>query len=166
MYKVDEYVVHVSGGICQIKSIGPITIPGADKNKQYYFLTSLKTAGSKVYVPVDNDLAMRPINTEDDINKLVQDFPSISETVIEDEKHREIVYKDIIKGCNLYELAGLIKNIHVRRVKRLNEGKKPTATDEKYYKVVEDNFISEIAFVLGKSKLEMKDWLTDALTNA
>ena len=77
-----------------------------------------------------------------------------------------IVYKDIIKGCNLYELAGLIKNIHVRRVKRLNEGKKPTATDEKYYKVMEDNFISEIAFVLGKSKPEIKDWLADELANA
>ena len=35
MFKIDEYVVHMTGGICQIKDITSLAISGADKDFRF-----------------------------------------------------------------------------------------------------------------------------------
>lgn len=164
MYKIDEFVIHMTGGICQIKDIAPIDLDGADKSKDYYLLVPLKTPGSKVYVPIDNDSAIRPVYTQEEAGKLLSDIPAIPETEIENEKQREIIYKTIIKSCNLRDLVGVLKNLSARKNKRMEEGKKNTATDEKYIKIAEENLVSELAFALGKEKAEVKEMVLNSIT--
>jgi len=159
MFQIDEYVIHMTGGICQVKDIAPLEISGADKSKKYYLLVPVKAAGSKVYVPVDNDSAMRKIYTEDEARELIHDFASIEETSIENDKLREAKYKEVIKSCDLRDIVGILKNLYGRRLKRMSEGKKNTATDDKYFKIAEENLLSELAFVLHKEKAEVKELL-------
>lgn len=157
MFEINEYVTHISGGICQILDITPLSIPGADKNRKYYVLQPIRGNGSKVFVPVDNDSAMRKIVTEDEALRLIDEIPNIKEMTIDNEKLRETIYREAIKSCDLRNLVSVLKNLYVRRTKRIEEGKKTTATDDKYFKIAEENLYSELAFVLGRDKKEMRE---------
>lgn len=157
MYQIDEYVIHTTGGICQIKDIAPLEIAGSDKNKKYYLLIPVGERGSKVFVPVDNDGTIRKIVTKDEALELIKMVPEIGELVIENDKFREARYKEVIRSCDLYELVSILKSLHVRRMKRIEEGKKSTATDEKYYKIAEENLYSELAFALNMDKRDMPE---------
>lgn len=158
MYKINEYVIHTTGGICQIKDIAPLEISGADKEKKYYLLVPVKNKNSKVFVPVGNeDSAMRPIISENEAWVIIDDIPNIGEIVVENEKFRETIYKEAIRSCDPRELVKIGKSLFSRRQQRIQEGKKTTATDDKYYKLAEDNLYSELAFVLGKQKEEIPD---------
>lgn len=155
MFSLDDYVIHTTGGICQIKNIAPLDIPGADKDRAYYLLNPIKNRASKVFVPVDNASAIRPVMTSDEAWKLIDDIPSIEELEVETDKVREAKYKEAIKSCDCRELVKIIKNLQSRRLKRLSEGKKTTATDDKYFKIAEENLFSELAFATGKERTEV-----------
>lgn len=157
MYQIDEYVIHTTGGICQIRDIAPLEIAGSDKNKKYYQLIPVSEKGSKVFVPVDNDGTIRKIVTKDEALELIKMVPEIAELVIENDKLRESRYKEVIRKCDLYELVSVIKNLQGRRMKRIEEGKKSTATDEKYYRIAEENLYSELAFALNMNKRDVAE---------
>lgn len=163
MFQVDDYVIHMTGGICQVREIAPLDLSGADKSKNYYLLVPVKAQGSKVYVPVDNDSAIRRIYTASEAEELIGEIPAIEELAIDNEKLREAKYKEAIKSCDLRVLVGTLKNLHSRRSERIREGKKPTATDDKYLKIAEENLFSELAFAMGKEKLEVKNQLTEMM---
>ncbi len=166
MFSVDEFVVHTTGGICKVDNIAPLDMPGADKNRPYYFLSPIKTNASKVFVPVDNDKAIRKIMTDSEAWALIDEIPSIEEMRVENEKLRETQYKEAIKSCDCRELVKVIKNLYSRRQKRIGEGKKSTATDDKYFKIAEENLYSELAFAIGKEKSEMGNLLSDRFQDA
>lgn len=163
MVNIDEYVVHTTGGICRVAKIAPLEISGADRDRMYYLLVPVKASGSKVYVPVDNESAIRRIITVSEANSLIEEIPSIDEFLIENEKHRENIYKEVIKSCNLRDLVGILKSLNYRRSQRLKEGKKNTATDEKYYRIAEENLLSELSFVLGKDRTEIQEMISAGL---
>lgn len=156
MYNIDEYVIHITGGICRIEDITSLNMSGADKNRTYYLLTPIKAYSSKAYVPTDNDSTIRKIITKEEALSLIDEIPSIPEMEIENEKQRENKYKEVLKSCDLRMLISVMKNLQNRKSKRLAEGKKNTATDDKYYKLAEESLYSELAFVLGKDKSEMQ----------
>ena len=164
MFKIDEYVVHMTGGICQIKDITSLAISGADKDRKYYLLVPLSNNSSRVYVPVDNDTAMRKICSGDEAKTLIDSVSAIEELNIDNDKLREAKYKEVIKSCDLRELVSVLKNLHTRKVVRLKEGKKTTATDDKYFKIAGENLCSELAFALGKEKSEIKQMIADRIT--
>ena len=123
----------------------------------------IKAAGSKVYVPVDNDSAIRPITTSDEAIKLIDEIPAIEELTIENDRFREAKYKEVIKSCDLHELISVLKNLYFRRLQRISEGKKNTATDDKYFKIAEENLLSELSFVLHKNREEVKSIVADKI---
>ncbi len=159
MFEVNEYVTHISGGICRITDITTLNLPGADKDRKYYVLMPVSGNNATVYVPMDNDSAMRKIITEDEALKLIDEIPGIKEMTIENEKMRESTYREAIKSCDLRNLVSVLKNLQIRRAKRIEEGKKTTATDDKYFKIAENNLYSELAFVLGRDKKEVRDFV-------
>jgi len=163
MFEINEYVIHMTGGICQVKDICQLQIPGADKNRKYYCLMPVSKSGSKVFVPTDNDSAMRKIITADEARELIDEIPSIDEMEIDNDKFREMRYKEVIKSCDLRMLVSVIKNLHNRRYQRIVAGKKTTATDEKYSKIAEENLYSELAFVLGRDRKEMENMISGQL---
>ena len=156
MFHIDEYVMHATGGICQVKDISPLEISGADKNRNYYLLVPIRDKSGKVYVPVDNDVAVRKVISGDEARNLIDEIPSIESFEIDNDKLREARYKEAIKGCNPKDLVKVLKNLNSRRNKRIREGKKTTATDDKYFKLAEDNLPNELAFALGREKSEMR----------
>ena len=155
MFEVNEFVIHTTGGICKVTNIAPLDMPGADKSRKYYFLVPIKERGSKVFVPVDNPAAIRKVMTGEEAWELIDEIPGIEEMQVENDKMREAKYKEAIKSCDCRELIKIIKNLYTRKEERLKEGKKTTATDDKYFKIAEDNLFSELAFAIGKAKEDM-----------
>jgi CarD family transcriptional regulator len=155
MFEVNEFVIHTTGGICKVTDIAPLDMPGADKSRKYYFLVPIKERGSKVFVPVDNPAAIRKVMTGEEAWELIDEIPGIEEMQVENDKMREAKYKEAIKSCDCRELIKIIKNLYTRKEERLKEGKKTTATDDKYFKIAEDNLFSELAFAIGKAKEDM-----------
>lgn len=163
MFHVNDFVVHPTGGICRVEKIAPLEIPGADKSRDYYFLIPIREKGGKVFVPIDNESTIRSVMTCDEAWKLIDEIPSIEELFVETDKQRELRYKEAIKSCDCRELVKIIKNLYARRKKRLEEGKKTTATDDKYFKIAEENLYSELAFAVGKERDEVESVIFDRI---
>ncbi len=163
MFELNEFVIHTTGGICRVTDIAPLDMPGADKSRKYYFLVPLNGKGSRVFVPVDNSSAIRKVMTGEEAWKLIDEIPCIEEMQVDNDKLRESMYKEAIRSCDLRELVKVIKNLRSRRAKRLSEGKKTTATDDKYFKIAEDNLYSELAFAIGRQKNEMEQVITERI---
>ena len=53
----------------------------------------------------------------------------------------------------------IIKTIYLRKKERIAEGKKMTYSDEKYYRIAEDNLYGEVAVVLSMTKEEAKEFV-------
>ena len=83
-------------------------------------------------------------------------IPSIQLLIITDEKKREECYKETMRTCDCREFVSIIKTIYTRKQERLAEGKKVTASDEKYFSMAEDKLYGELAIALEMEKNKVK----------
>ena len=70
-------------------------------------------------------------------------------------------YKNNRRSCDCREFISIIKTIHERKLKRLAEGKKVTASDEKYFSMAEDKLYGELAIALEMDKLKVKAYIKE-----
>lgn len=161
MFQKGEYVIYGNVGACQIIDISVLNIPGAPKDKLYYILQPTNQESSKIFTPIDNTkVVMRKVISKEEADFLLGDIQNIEELSIENEKLREQVYKDCIKNCECRDLLSLIKTIYLRKQERLNQGKKISVTDEKYFKKAIGNLHSELSISLGLSINQIEEYIT------
>lgn len=55
------------------------------------------------------------------------------------------------------------KNIYLHKQTRLEQGKKVTAVDDKYFKMAEDRLYGELAIALGMNKDNVKEYIFDSI---
>lgn len=79
----------------------------------------------------------------------------VDEIQVENEREREVCYKEILGSCDCKELIRIIKTLYLRNQSSLESGKKTTAVDERYFHLAEEQLYEEFSFVLGKSKDEI-----------
>ncbi len=160
MFQIGEYVVYGMNGVCTVEEIGPMNLNGLDESKDYYTLKPLYTKGSRVFTPVDNQkVVMRPILSKADVCKLIDEMPDIELIDVENDKNRELTYREAWKSCDCRRLIQIIKTITNRREKRLAQGKKMSACDERYLKQAKDSLYGEFAISLGIDKSEVEDFI-------
>ena len=93
----------------------------------------------KIYVLVSNsDLRLRLCLTKEAWN-LIKRIPEISTAWINN-----------VKANDLEALVAIIKMIYQRKQKRLAQGKKCTATDARYFQIVENLLYMELGAAIGK----------------
>ena len=164
MFKKGEYVIYGNAGVCQIIDISTSNMHGAPKDKLYYILEPVNQNSSRVFSPIDNKkVIIRKLMSKQDVETLISDIPNIKELLVEDEKLREQTYKDCIKSCQCRKLLSLMKTIYQRKEERLNQGKKLSATDEKYFKLAQDNLQTELSISLEIPVNEMERYILDKI---
>lgn len=164
MFDVGENIIYGSNGVCVVESIGTLDISGMPKDKEYYTLMPVYAKTSKIYIPVDNDkIIMRPVLTNDEAMKLIDGIADIDTLWITDEKKRELNYKEALKTCECSELVKIIKTIYTRIQLRKAEGKKITASDEKYFHLAEDRLYGELAVSLDMTKEDAKNFVIETV---
>lgn len=164
MFKVGDFIVYESRGICKVENITELSLPGAKKGQKYYELKPIYEEAGKIYSAVDNEkVIMRQILTKEEAEALINDIPNIPEMWIGDEKQREMKYKEAMHSCDCRQWVSIIKTLYLRRESRLSQGKKTTNTDDRYFKKAGENLHGELAMALGMEKGEMEKYITDRL---
>ena len=166
MFKKGDYVVKPNTGICEIEDIAMMSLTDDDE-KEYYVLQPLVDHRSKLYVSVDADrrrlrMAMNASEAADFIEKIAE----IAVAKIENEKLREQSYKNAFLSNEPEELVAIIKNMHIRARERFAQGKKTTATDERYFQQAENILYNELGIALGVTKEEIKVMVSEHIQYA
>ena len=160
MFKVGEYVVNGTNGVCRVEKIGKMELGGVESDKQYYTLLPLYTKGSQVFTPVDNKkVVLRSVISKQEACNLIDEMRDIEEIIVKDDKKREIAYKEAIKSCDCREFIRIINTVLKRKQERLAAGKKMSACDERYYKQAKDNLYGEFAVSLKIAKDDVEDFV-------
>lgn len=152
MYKKGEYVIYGSSGVCQVGDVTTLDIDNVPKDREYYVLFP-KNNGGTIYVPVDvASTKMRKVITKEEAEQLIEKIPTIQPIEISNEKFLEETYKKCIRSNECIEWIRLIKCIYDRKQHRISEGKKMTATDERYMHMAEDALYLELGTALNMDK--------------
>ena len=123
---------------------------------EYYVLIPIDERTAKIYLPINSaPKRIRYAMSKEDAWKLIKEIRAIDEAFIENEREREKIYKEALASREPKQLISVIKSLYIRRQKRLNEGKKTTALDERYFKLTENQLHGELAFALGVQKSEI-----------
>ena len=163
MYKIGDYVIKANNGVCKVEAIMPMDVPGESEDRMYYLLIPQEDKNARVYIPVDMADSIRKALDEEGAWKVIHKIPQIHEAWISNDKQREQEYKKAIQSGEPEALVGIIKNLYSRRQKRFAQGKKSTATDERFFKLAEDHLYEELAFALGRQKSEMSQLITETI---
>lgn len=164
MFEKGEYVVYGTKGICEVREVTTLQLDGTRKDRLYYMLCPLGQKDSKIFVPVDsNKTTMRRVISREEADNLIRRIPDIQEITLENEKLREETYKQCLRSCDCSELVRVIKTLYVRMNQRVAEGKKVTATDERYFRMAEDSLYSELSLVLDIPQGDMEQYIASRM---
>ncbi|MDD3403000.1 MAG: CarD family transcriptional regulator [Hespellia sp.] len=164
MFEVGDYIVYGNNGVCQVEKVGPLESKIATRGKVYYTLSPCYLKGSTIFTPADNQkVPMRPVMTKQESLQLIDAMQEMDALWITDEKRREAEYKEAIQKCDAAELVKIIKTIFQRKETRIAEGKKVTATDEKYFHLAEERLYGEFAIALNMQKDEVAAFIEERI---
>ncbi len=164
MFKIGDYVVYGSTGICRIEDITHLDIGVGNSDKLYYVLVPGDGRGGRSFLPVDNTkVVLRAVISREEALELIDKIPQIERIGVGNDKQREEKYKELARQCDCESWVTIIKTIYVRRQERIAQGKKITATDDKYCRIAEDSLYSELGFAMGKNKDEMEVFIRERI---
>lgn len=165
MFKVGEYVVYGNKGVCQIKSVGPIDMPGVPKDREYYTMSQVYLRGSTIFTPVDNETkALRKVLTKKQAKQLIEDFKNIEPNWITDDKERDRIFTEILRGADCKELSNMLVSLHHRKEERIAGGKKATSTDERFFHAAEDILLGELGIALGVDREKVREYIIESVS--
>ncbi|MDO4296158.1 MAG: CarD family transcriptional regulator [bacterium] len=162
MFQKGEYVVYGVKGVCEVQDITCLNMQGIPKDRKYYVLRPCSVRDNTIFIPVDGEKksVLRAIMTRKEAETFVDSIPQVEEIRVHNEKQREAQYKEAIQSCECREWLRVIKTLYFRKQKRMAEGRKTTAMDEKYLRLAESNLQQELSMALGISKEELEVYLS------
>lgn len=164
MFEIGEYVVYGTTGVCKITDITHMDLEGVSKEALFYIMQPYQQSGSKIFISVNNQKTiMRKVLTKQEADTLIDEIPNIEELWIENDKLREAEYKTCFRSCQSREWVKIIKSLYLRKIERLEKGKKITATDERYLKMAEDSLYTELSISLDIPKGDMEQYITERI---
>lgn len=161
MFKVGEYIIYKKD-LCKVQEVE--TNP---KNEEvYYKLSPLNDETLFIKVPVNNKFhnLRYPISKEE-AETLIQKIPDI-EPIQTNDKLLESTYRDLMKTNQHEDLIKIIKTTYLRNEARTNQGKKVGDKDQMYFNQAEKYLYTELAYVLGKSFEDCKNYIINKVENS
>ena len=160
MFKVGDYVVYGNKGVCEVRDIGTIDIPGMPSDRQYYTLAQIYTRGSTIFTPVDNkNTVLRKILSKEEAQILIEDIQNMKPVWVQNDKEREQKFTEALRAADSRGLFEMIIALYQRRERRLADGKKATSTDERYFHAAEEILYGELGMSLGIAKDQVKEYI-------
>lgn len=164
MFEIGTYVVYGNTGICKIEDVTTLDIPGANAERQYYVMSPIREQGSRDYLPVDNTkVVLREVISKDEALQLIDNITEIGLLEVDNDKLREEKYKELARRSDCASWITIIKTIYLRKQERIAQGKKITATDDRYYKMAVEHLYSELGFALDKEPSEIEEFIIERI---
>ena len=82
---------------------------------------------------------------------------------VENEKQRELTYKECLKQNTCEDYVRIIKTLYLRKQDRLSKGQKVIGLDERYLKQAEEFLYGELSIALGIKKEEVQAYITEEI---
>ncbi|MGI6422392.1 MAG: CarD family transcriptional regulator [Syntrophomonadaceae bacterium] len=157
MFKVNDYVMYGSTGVCKIIDISKekhISINSEETD--YYVLHPVFNDNIVIKIAVNNPNApIRAILTKDEVLSLIKTMPEQETIWIDDNRERSEYFKAILKSKESEDWVKLIKTLFLEKEARSLVGKTLTKTDEGIMNTVEKLLYEEFAIALGISPDEV-----------
>lgn len=164
MFEAGEYIIYGTKGVCKVEAVGPISIPGVDRQRLYYTLTPVYDRSGTIYTPVENPkVSMRSIISREETLALIDEIPSIETLWIANEKEREQLFQKALLSCDCREAVKIIKTLYQKKIKRQESGKTATALDQKYLLYAQEQLYGEFAIALGMDKNQVEAYIIETL---
>lgn len=164
MFNIGEYVVYGTVGVCTVEDITTLDMRDVPKEKKYYVLVPLSTKSNRIFAPVDHTkVPMRKIITKDEAIKLIDSMPELEDIQIDNPKLTDAIYKETLKTCEVIAYARVIKTLYKFNKKRVEQGKKITASGEKFLRIAEDALYSELAIVLSIERNDVPKYIGERI---
>ena len=164
MFEMGTMLVHPTYGVCEVVHIGKIDMKNVKDERLFYTLVPLYDAKSKLFIPTDSEsLGLRPVMTKESALELVASLPAMEPIAVQNEKEREKVFKEMIRGGNCEDISRIIKTLYLRKKARLAAGKKAVSLDEKYLFMAREQLYGELAVSLGIEKNGVEDYITQKI---
>ena len=149
MFETGSLVVYGTTGVCRIQEITTPNISGVPAERLYYVLKPCFQDGGTIFTPVDNEkTVIRAIMTKDEAERLISEMPEIEELWVNDNRLRDKLYRESIRSADPREWVKIIKTSFARNKERVAQGKKATATDERFFKTAETYLYTELSLSL------------------
>jgi CarD family transcriptional regulator len=155
MFKINDYVVYKKE-VCKIVDIKKMN------DREYYILIPINDNTLKNYVPKDSNL-LRNLITKQELKNIIAEMKDIT-PIITNDKLMENEYRTLLKNGTHQDLIKIIKTTYLRNQNRLDQNKKISGTDDKYFNLAEKYLYTEFSVVLNKTLEETKEYIIKELT--
>ncbi len=163
-FQPGDYVVYGCKGVHKILDRTMLAMSGSDNRREYYVMQPCEKPEGSVYAPVDTEKThMRRIMTRDEARQLILSALGLEVLELHNRKQLEEACKASIRGCVPEELLRVIKTLHLRKMERLQQGKKMTLTDLHYLEQAEGILYTELSITLGIPKTDIPDYMKNAI---
>lgn len=155
MFKVNDYFVYSSRGVCCIDDICEKDMGQAKKN--YYVFHPVTDSNNKIMTPVDNQkIPMRAIMTKEDASKLLETLkkPNVLDWN-PSKKVRDQEFDRMIKAGTVFDHAMLLKLLMTKRENNRSISKKFADTDNRLLCSIQKTLYHELAIVFDSTAIEV-----------
>ena len=166
MYNSGDYAVVSGSGVCRVDSVGRLSIPGADPDKEYYTLRPVDD-NCVLHIPADiSDERMRPIITRNQAISLIKNIPNVTISKKKDNQ-RLARYKEILADGKPEALLNVVIEIYQLNADSLAKGKPiEKMTEASIFRDAEFLFNSEISKAIGCEPSEVPEVIQNILSAA
>jgi CarD family transcriptional regulator len=167
MFKIDDFIIYGSTGVCQITDIKVMDQVGIER-KSYYVLKPLYQGGI-VYTPVDNNkVFMRPIISSFEVEQLIDSIPSINASAYHCRESNQLIryYDSVMKTHDCEKLMELTMSIGAKKKSMEQQKQKMGSVDERYMKLAEDVLFGELAAALSINRDDVPNYISARLAHS
>ncbi|MDP4127849.1 MAG: CarD family transcriptional regulator [Bacillota bacterium] len=163
MFKVNDYVVYSSTGVCKIIDIRKDK-DISDNDIEYYVLQPAYHSNMTIKTPVNNPkVLMRNIITKDEVLALIDAMPEKESIWIDNDRKRFERFKTALRTGESEEWVKLVKSIQLKKQEQSDLGKKLLKTDEEIMNAAEKNLNEEFALALNISPEEVVSYILERI---
>lgn len=164
MYKIGEFIIYGSNGVCEVQNIGKLNIRGIDKKNTYYTLIPIDENG-KIFAPIDTKVFMRNVITYEEAQRLIKLIPSIKEKQCNEKNIRLLqgYYQDLLKTHDCVDLLTVISSVNDKKANAKKNGKKLGQIDDRFMKIAEGLINDEFSVALGISRDEIEEYVKNKI---
>ncbi|MDD4771976.1 MAG: CarD family transcriptional regulator [Eubacteriales bacterium] len=150
MYKIDDYVMYSTTGVCKITDIKQGKLFNDVETRYYVLCPVFDNNPSSIRVSVDNKkVKMRKILSENDVVSLIDNFPSVETQWINDSKLRGAKHKEYLLSGKCEDWILLFKTLQTKKTEKNQINKALSPTDEATMKSAEKLLFQEFSIALN-----------------
>jgi CarD family transcriptional regulator len=156
-YAVGDKVVYPMHGVGFVQTIEKRTVLGT---QHLYYIIHINCDDMKVMLPVDRteELGLRPIVSQEEIDKALDMLVVESGGMNDDWKIRFNINKEKIKTGSIFEVTGVVRDLFQR-----NKAKELSSSERKLYENAHQLLVDEISLKLNSTPEYVENLIAEKL---